>query len=615
MKKTKLLFFILLNIAIFTTTFSTAFAGTMLNYDGITVEYNAEPIILEINGKVLDQSTLPMQPIIINGTTLVPVREVFEALGAVVDYKSATKEIFIGYGSNLITMTIDKNTYTVNGEEKTFTIPPKIINDKTMIPLRAVSEGMGLTVDWDNATRKISITENNTVAPPVVKATDKSPSNISAVSTPTTALTSILPETSAITINFSSPVTNVSKALLDDNRLIIDAVNSTNNLNGNITIPNNSYYTQVRTSLFASAPTPVSRVVIQLNSDVYYSVLLSTDRKTLKIYFGDKNTTFPTVLNPSGNNNNSGNNGNNGNTGTTIPNNNGDFFYDTDSHSILISKSTGITKNSIIINDTDAFRKNIIVNLGGNYSNVVGNQTITVNDGYIQSYTPLLYNNKTTLNVKLSTWGTLTVTENQNYVKISFVNPKELYSKIVVIDAGHGGTDVGAVGFGMYEKDLNFKVAMKFGSIISSETDIKVYYTRTDDTLLTLKDIGQFASTMGDLLFSVHTNSFDKSTAHGVETLYLEHANDSTVGISSEECAKIVQKNLAEDTGLYNRGIRRSQLVIFKNSTIPSVLGEMGFISNPTEAALLSSDEYLNKVARSYADSTKEIFSIYTPIR
>ncbi len=621
MKKLKYFICFLLSFVLIATNQSLSFAGTTLIIDGEQYDYNADPIILKINGEVLDQSTLPMQPIIIEGTTLVPVREVFESLGAVVDYKQDTKEVFIGYNKKLITMQINNSTYYVDGESFTFPVAPKIINDKTMIPLRAVSEGMGLLVDWDNATRTITIDESEPVEPitpepEIVPAVDVSaypfidlPSNVANVY-------SLKSDTNSITILFDSPVYGISKVLLEDNRLILDYVNTTNNLSSSYSISENPYFSAIRTSQFQGDPTPVSRTVIEVNDGVYFSTLLSDDRQTLKILFGNQNTNFPSHIDTEIDHSND-------NIDQTIdPNpiipvapNDSLISFDTNSHSIFISKDTGITTSSVSIDDYDAYRKNIIVNFDADYSNTFGYGTKSTNDLYINSITSDVENGKSEFLVKLNAWGTLSVTENSTHVIISFADPHDIYDKIVVIDAGHGDTDVGTTGFNMYEKDLNINVALKFGKLVEQNSDIKVYYTRIDDTLLDLASIGQFASAMGDLLFSVHTNGFSTAIPHGVEVLYLEHSNDATIGISSEDCADIVAENLATDTGLYNRGVKRSNLVIFRNSTIPSVLGEMGFLSSPVDAAYLASDDYLTTVAESYAKSTIEIFNQYTPQR
>ncbi len=639
MKQIKYFIFVLLTVVFISTNTMSAYAGIKLTINDQTIDYNADPIILKINDNIIDQSSLPMQPIIINGTTLVPVREVFEALGAVVDYKSDIRQVLIIYDGKLITMSIEDKTYYIIDEQKQFSVPPKIINGKTMIPLRAVSEGIGLDVNWDNATRTVSITEktiNIPITDPIIEPiiepvvdpiieqpvidpivnpvitpslpVDVSPYIFGEVPSALADVDSINTNANSITIKFSAPVSSISKTNVGDYRLIYDFNNTRNLVPSPITVPNNSYYLEARTSQFTTAPIPVSRFVFVLNQDVYYSSLLSDDRMTFKIFFGDKNTFFPTNIV----------------TGPTDS-----VYFDDFSSSIMISKSTGITLSNISINDLDAFEKNIIVNLDSDYSSTLGSIDTTLNNPYIAGYTSSVSNGKTSIAVKLSQWGTLKVTENNTHIIISFADPHTLYDNILVIDAGHGGRDPGSIGNNLTEKNLNLAVALQFGSYIEQGTNIKIYYTRTQDnaiyfssekseTLAKLKAVGEFSTAMGDLLFSVHTNSVDKTLANvatGVETLYFPHSNDATIGISTFDCAKIVQANLAADTGLNNRGVKKSELIIFKNSNIPAVLGEMGFISHPEDSKKLATSQYLDTVAKSYAKSTIEIFSRYTPKR
>lgn len=610
-----------------------AFALT-LTYDGSTHEYNALPIVLKINGSVLDQSTLPMQPIIIDGTTLVPVREVFENLGAVVDYKEQSKEVYIGHNNSLIVMQIGNDTYTVDGVPYTFKIAPKIINGKTMIPLRAVSEGIGLNVDWDNATRTISITSTipvidvlpeptptpvptdipvptptptpvvtPDVSTNIINAVDKSQSGFTDAVFPITTVNNIITNQNSIVISSDSSITSVKKLLLPDNRLVLDITNSVNGLGSTFNIPNNSYYSGIRSSQYETVPTYVSRVVIDLKSGVFFATSMSNDRKNIIINFGDENTVFSNntdIIPPSDN------------TANFDPNK--PVYFDTVNHSLVISKSTGVTLQNINIDDYTAFNKEIFINLNGNYSSYLGFGLVPVTDTNFKSY-EIYENGGTVIKVCLNSWGTLKTYETNTHIVIDFINPKKLYDKILIIDAGHGGTDAGTVGGSLKEKDLNYTVANRFYKLVDEQTDIKVYFTRTSDTRLDLKQIGQFASVMGDLLFSVHTNGFYTDVPNGIEVLYLEHSNDATIGISSKEIAKIVDKNLASASGLYDRGVKRSELVIFKNSTIPSVLGEMGFITNKKDYAKLADDNYLTTVAESYKKSVIEVFQIYTPKR
>ncbi len=138
----KIIIFVLLLTLCFT---ATAFAN-----DGDIKVY--------LDGNPLKVTTAP---VIENGTTLVPMRSIFEALGVSVDWDSATKTI-IGRGNRIIIeLTVGQNKARVNGAEKQLAVPAKILNGNTMVPLRFVSEAVGATVDWNANAKTITIKSQN----------------------------------------------------------------------------------------------------------------------------------------------------------------------------------------------------------------------------------------------------------------------------------------------------------------------------------------------------------------------------------------------------------------------------------------------------------------------
>ncbi len=103
------------------------------------------------------------EPFIENDRTLVPMRAIFEALGAAVEWDEETKTV-ISYdpvSDVAITMQIDSQTMFVNGEAVTLDVPAKIVNERTVVPIRAVSEGMNSAVDWDGETKTVTITKGH----------------------------------------------------------------------------------------------------------------------------------------------------------------------------------------------------------------------------------------------------------------------------------------------------------------------------------------------------------------------------------------------------------------------------------------------------------------------
>ena len=106
--------------------------------DIVTVIVNDETI------QFLDQD-----PVVVDGRTLVPARGVFEALGATVEWVGETGQILVNTDTASVTLTLNNQEYLVNGEAKTLDVPAQLMNDRTMIPLRAVGEALGCNVEWD----------------------------------------------------------------------------------------------------------------------------------------------------------------------------------------------------------------------------------------------------------------------------------------------------------------------------------------------------------------------------------------------------------------------------------------------------------------------------------
>lgn len=108
------------------------------------------PIYIKFSGRYLGFET---PPVIEDGSTLVPIRFLFEQMGATVDWEQGTQTATISQGDKTITFTIDNTTAAVNGAPATMTVPARLINGKTMVPLRFLSENLGYTVDWDADSR------------------------------------------------------------------------------------------------------------------------------------------------------------------------------------------------------------------------------------------------------------------------------------------------------------------------------------------------------------------------------------------------------------------------------------------------------------------------------
>lgn len=204
----------------------------------------------------------------------------------------------------------------------------------------------------------------------------------------------------------------------------------------------------------------------------------------------------------------------------------------------------------------------------------------------------------------------------------------------VVIDAGHGGHDTGTIGpDGLMEKDLVLDVALRLGKLITRQLGAEVIYTRSSDVFIPLEDRTRIANEeKADLFISIHANSSPEISATGVETYYFNLNSDkagldlamrenasSASSISdlndllhravletkleeSREFAQKVQTSLwaasvKMNARSKNRGVRQAPFVVLIGATMPSILAEIGFVSNVHDERLLRRNDQRQKIA------------------
>ena len=175
--------------------------------------------------------------------------------------------------------------------------------------------------------------------------------------------------------------------------------------------------------------------------------------------------------------------------------------------------------------------------------------------------------------------------------------------KVVVIDAGHGGKDPGALGKDgdtilLREKDVNLKIALKVYEKLKQE-NIDVYITRTTDKYLTLSQIVEFANSKNaDLFVSVHNNAAESSSVSGTMVMYAYDEDKEGYNISGKEVAEIIQKHLVVATEGYDFGARKnSSLYVVKNTKMPAVITESLFVTNETDREKLMNDAVVERIA------------------
>lgn len=165
----------------------------------------------------------------------------------------------------------------------------------------------------------------------------------------------------------------------------------------------------------------------------------------------------------------------------------------------------------------------------------------------------------------------------------------------IIIDAGHGGIDAGAVNGKRYEKDAALSISLKVGSLLAAK-GADVIYTRDKDETVELGERCRIANNDdADYFISIHLNAATAKSANGIETYAY-----GTRG-KGPELAKAVQKELIASTGARDRGVKIANFYVLKHTKMPAILIETGFISNDAECLALFKDGYQNIIAEAIA--------------
>lgn len=428
---------------------------------------------------------------IIEGNTLVPVRIVSEGIGADVSWNQEEQMVTIERNGMLIQLVIDQTEAVVNGVKHELEVAPLLDSGNTLLPVRFVSENLGLEVEWDPLSRAVFLFEEEE-AIPVDGGTDPAPS-IPAGATPSPTprpdgdqdpsqdeeeklpqITEIeLVEDTLRIVADEGTVEPVISRLSNPERLVIDIPNAalSPTINGEPAVQNgeilleHDFAGKIRYALFLDNPSTV-RVVVDLKQKIAYTLLES---------------------------------------------------------------------------------------------------------------------------------------ENPSEISVSL----KAVQYLIVLDAGHGGKDPGAISkAGRMEKDFNLAMVLKVAELLREVPFVEVSLTREDDTFVELNDRAGYANQrQADLFVSIHGNSFTDNTAiSGSETYYTRE--------ESKAFADVLHKYVVEATGFIDRGVRKKELRVTKATTMPAVLLEIGYMSNPQEEQTLFSEELQNRVAESIAAGIREYLQI-----
>lgn len=647
-----------------------------LFYNGKHHAYAAKEVKIEIDGKAMVPKDMPA--VIIDGRTMLPMRQIAQELGCEVNWNEAAKQIYVMRGSDIIVFTVDSKTGYENGKEFTMDVPATIVNDRTMLPVRALADALHLNIKWDDPNRIVSIQSGDTVVKDEPKAPESGQTTagtLTGIQTP-----SEKDADQTFTIQADGPMGRYEKTFVDDQKIVLDFYGAKSSLPSEITKTNSDIVTGIRTATHENNGDSFTRVVFDLSGKKDYEVTQSADKKNITISFGkttvdkisavhsqnkdiitiggtgfygasvamtaDPQKIIVTIPNCQSNLSDKINTDelqyvldgkvdtSKGNTvelvlavedlvqysyreetqnlileiyPTTLKN----MRYDKNANVLYLDKKDKIDTGSVKMEDhyLDGY---FDVTLSGDYESDYGYGTYDVKGTVVENIEVSTKGGNTTFRFKQNRISAYEVTAEGDSYAIRVKNPKEVYDKVLLLDAGHGGKDPGTSGNGMQEKNLNLTIAQKIAQKLQG-SGIKVYMTRDSDVYPENSTRAKTANDIADLMVSIHMNS-GPETANGTETLYQVHANDNGARLTSKQLAEILQGKVVSATGNTNRGAKLwTDVLILNRTTVPAVIVEVIFITNTGDALKISNPAYQDQVAQAIADGIQE--AVKYPLR
>lgn len=508
---------------------------------------HAEMIELYLDGQAV---SCDPSPIIKDGRTLIPVRALFEDMGAVVSWNESERAVGLECFGVSVKMIIGDKTAVVNGIAVGLDTPPEIINGRTLIPLRFVSESIGLTVSWDGEKRRVDVFSKKDEGGSSSDDKEDKPVPTSVVSD-----VSLSEKEGYDVLNFSVSGSYEIKrmTLKNPDREVLDIYGAALS-GGNVNLETTTEKVRL------GSHDGYVRIVLEGTSPLRYIYGDNNGVVNVKIYSDKKNFNFlgaeeKTLIFPDG----------------AVP------TVQNGGKKIIISVS-GISLSDEIVKVGDSLVSEIASSSGA--------VTLSLNrtaSARVEGNTVILTENAENTE------------EDTEYVPTG--------KRLVVLDAGHGGTDPGSLGKAedgetviAYEKDMNLSITLMVKTLLE-EQGITVALTRADDTFVGLAERAEFANEKGAELFvSIHNNSIPQPEYKGSMVLfYMTSAK-----------GKVLAKNILDEmvaaAGTIDRGLRDgTNMAVIRRTDMPAVIVECGCLTNSEELANLMDSSFQKKLAEGIA--------------
>lgn len=240
----------------------------------------------------------------------------------------------------------------------------------------------------------------------------------------------------------------------------------------------------------------------------------------------------------------------------------------------------------------------------------LGEGVLDINDSYLKSFevknnsddgtTSLIFKGKSKISY-------MVYTRASGVTAITLIKPAADSEKLVVIDAGHGGTAIGTAYGKLTEKELNLDISKRLNALLK-EKGIATYMIRSDDSNVDNYERAYIANMLKAKLFlSIHINGVNNKNIDGTMTLYCPSEKS---GFTGKDFSDIIQKNMVSALKATDRGLRsRPDLIVLRETQMPAAIAEIAFITNSSDRAKLQKETFRQSAAQTLCDSVEQALS------
>lgn len=529
------------------------------------------------NESDIDVSDMPS--IVLDNTSLLRADKVFkEAMGAEYSYDEETNTILITQNDITLLMTVDSDIAFVNGQRMTMKTKARRIENKgtqksyIMVPGKFVATNLGYEYDWDSAT-KTSIIKTGKISyfSEDFAETNKFGSGIQDILSAIEAFSYDKKDT--LSLKTKEDI-DVSVTELDDTYLQLKIQNVVGDMP--------DFSKTIEEGIFLNA------VDMRMEESTLIIDVYKNPESTY--YTSQTSEKFDLVLCK--------------NSNTQIDNQGFQIKFDCPESLDFESIKT----------EDQYYKNQFVIYLTGDYESYFNEHPIQYTTSVIRDVNVSLVNKeKTKITVKTKSIKGFKLNDCGDYIGVNVANPSSIYDKIIVLDAGHGGKDNGTAHKGTKEKDVNYTIIYELAKeyFNSKDSTIKAYWTRWDDTFISLYDRADFANKVdADVFVSLHMNAATPK-AKGLEVYYSKDNKHTMGDLTSKKMADVFFKQLIDDLEMDKRSVKSAGFVVVKKNTVPSILIELGFLSNTSDYEKLTDPDFQDFAAQSIYDSAVSLFDSY----